>query len=69
MKRYINLVKQLLCKKTPHPCMDVIGCYIGGRSKDNIYYCDIGNGQKCGLECSTEHGEYIYSGKEELSKV
>lgn len=41
----------------------IIGCY----TKNTVYYCDIGNGNECGLLCGLEHGDYIYSAKEETS--
>lgn len=34
----------------------IIGCIIDGSS----YTCELENGEKCGLLCGLEHGEYIY---------
>ena len=58
----IQLLKSLFHKPTHHP-QYIIGCY----TKNTVYYCDIGNGNKCGLLCEVEHGDYIYSAKEETS--
>ena len=59
--RIFEIVKTLLGSETKEKPKQIIGCY----SPNFVYYCKLDSGDFCGLQCASEHGEFIYSGKED----